>query len=53
MIDLERMMEEIMIEKIDDALSRKNDIRKQMVLEENSFVPEIMAVPLPRASNNL
>lgn len=37
-----------MIEKIDDALSRKNDIRKQMVLEEHPFVPEIMAVLLPK-----
>ncbi|XP_022880800.1 uncharacterized protein LOC111398077 [Olea europaea var. sylvestris] len=49
MVDLERKMEEIMSQKIDDALSKRKDRRRQMVLEEDPFAPEIMAVPLPKS----
>ncbi|XP_022883099.1 uncharacterized protein LOC111399839 [Olea europaea var. sylvestris] len=41
-------MEEIMAQKIDDALSKRKDKRRHMVLEEDPFAPEIMAIPLPK-----
>ncbi|KAL2458152.1 Uncharacterized protein Adt_46053 [Abeliophyllum distichum] len=46
MVSLEKNMEEMMARKIDDALSKRKDRRRQMVLEEDPFAPEIMAVPL-------
>ncbi|XP_022855997.1 uncharacterized protein LOC111377174 [Olea europaea var. sylvestris] len=41
-------MEEIMAQKIDDALSKRKDRQTQMVLEEDLFAPKIIAVPLPK-----
>lgn len=38
----------MMSQKIDDALSKENDRRWQMVLEEDPFAPEIMAIPQPK-----
>lgn len=35
MVDLECKIEEVIVRKIDNALSRKNDRRRQMVLEED------------------
>ncbi|XP_022891892.1 uncharacterized protein LOC111406746 [Olea europaea var. sylvestris] len=37
-----------MTQKIDDVLTRRKDRRRQIVLEEDSFAPEIIAVPLPK-----
>jgi len=45
-MDLERKMEGMMAQKIDDALTKMKDRRRQMVLDEDPFVPKIMAVPL-------
>lgn len=41
-------MQEMMAQKIDDALSNRKDRLKQVVLEESPFVLEIMMVPLPK-----
>ncbi|XP_022860635.1 uncharacterized protein LOC111381125 [Olea europaea var. sylvestris] len=44
MADLER----IMTKKINDAISKRKDKHRQMVLEEDPFAPEIMVVPLSK-----
>lgn len=41
-------MEEMISQKIDDALSRRKDRLRQMVLKEDPFTLEIMATPLPK-----
>lgn len=53
MVNMERRMEKIMTQKIDDALSKMNDKCRQMVLEEDPFAPEILAPLYLRASSNL
>ncbi|KAL2554714.1 uncharacterized protein Fot_08333 [Forsythia ovata] len=52
MVSLEMKMEEMMAQKIDDALSKRKDRRRQMVLEEDPFAPEIMAVPCQKVLSN-
>ncbi|CAI9759472.1 unnamed protein product [Fraxinus pennsylvanica] len=48
MTDLERKIEEMMTQKIDDALTKRKDRRRQMVFEEDPFVHDIMSGPLPK-----
>ncbi|KAL2471626.1 Retrotrans gag domain-containing protein [Abeliophyllum distichum] len=43
----------MMAQKIDDILSKKKDRRRQMVLVEYPFAPEIMAVLLPKGFKQL
>ncbi|KAL2527119.1 Retrotransposon gag protein [Abeliophyllum distichum] len=38
----------MLTQKIESALTKRKDKRRQMVLEEDPFAPEIMAVPLPK-----
>ncbi|KAL2524978.1 hypothetical protein Adt_10032 [Abeliophyllum distichum] len=47
-LDLERKLDEMLTQKIESALTKRKDKRRQMVLEEDPFAPEIMAVPLPK-----
>lgn len=49
MVDLKQKMDEMMAWKIDNALSKRKDKLRQMVLEEDPFTPEIMAVSLPKS----
>lgn len=42
-------MEEMMVQKIEDALLRRKDRRKQMVLEEDLFALKIIEVPIPKS----
>ncbi|KAL2539042.1 Uncharacterized protein Adt_00020 [Abeliophyllum distichum] len=44
----EQRLEELMDRKIAEALSNKSSRQQSMVLEEDPFSIEIMAVPLPR-----
>lgn len=48
MEDFECKIKEMMTQKIDNTLSRRNDRCKQMVLEKGPFAPKIIAVPLPK-----
>lgn len=48
MVDLECKMKEIMAQKINDALLKRNDGRRYMVLDKDPFTPGIMAVLLPK-----
>ncbi|KAL2466328.1 S-locus glycoprotein [Abeliophyllum distichum] len=48
MVSLEKKIEEMMAQKTDDAFSKRKDRRRQMVLEEDPFAPEIMAISRPK-----
>lgn len=52
MVDLECKIEEMITHKIDDALSKRNDRRRKMVLEEDPLVLEIIVVPPLKASKS-
>ncbi|KAL2541531.1 Uncharacterized protein Adt_02509 [Abeliophyllum distichum] len=47
-LSLEQRLEELMGRKIVEAMSSKNNKQQSMVLEEDPFFLEVMAVPLPR-----
>ncbi|KAL2541613.1 Uncharacterized protein Adt_02591 [Abeliophyllum distichum] len=47
-LSLEQRLEELMDCKIAKAMSRKSSRQQSMVLEEDPFFLEVMAVPLPR-----
>ncbi|KAL2471812.1 Uncharacterized protein Adt_39948 [Abeliophyllum distichum] len=47
-LSLEQRLEEMMGRKIAEAMSNKSSRQQSMVLEENHFLLEVMAVPLPR-----
>ncbi|KAL2466252.1 Uncharacterized protein Adt_42103 [Abeliophyllum distichum] len=47
-LDLERKLDEMLTKKIESALTKRKDKRRQIVLGEDPFAPEIMAVPLPK-----
>ncbi|KAL2491856.1 Retrotrans gag domain-containing protein [Abeliophyllum distichum] len=49
-LSLEQRLEEMMGRKIAEALSNKSSRQQSMVLEEDPFSLEVMAVPLPRDS---
>ncbi|KAL2479322.1 Uncharacterized protein Adt_32288 [Abeliophyllum distichum] len=50
-LDLERKLDEMLTQKIESSLTKRKDKRRQMVLEDDPFAPEIMAVPLPKGFN--
>ncbi|KAL2526786.1 Ribonuclease H [Abeliophyllum distichum] len=47
-LSLEQRLEDMMSRKIAEAMSKKNSRQQSMVLEEDLFSVEVMAVPLPR-----
>ncbi|KAL2541173.1 Retrotrans gag domain-containing protein [Abeliophyllum distichum] len=47
-LSLEQRLEEMMGRKIAEAMSNKSNRQQSMVLEEDPFLLEVMAVPLPR-----
>ncbi|KAL2526780.1 Ribonuclease H [Abeliophyllum distichum] len=47
-LSLEQRLEDMMSRKIAEAMSKKNSRQQSMVLEEDLFSLEVMAVPLPR-----
>ncbi|KAL2470494.1 Retrotrans gag domain-containing protein [Abeliophyllum distichum] len=47
-LSLEQRLEELMDRKIAEAISSKDSRQQSMVLEEDPFFLEVMAVPLPR-----
>ncbi|KAL2480023.1 Ribonuclease H [Abeliophyllum distichum] len=47
-LSLEQRLEDMMGRKIAEAMSKKNSRQQSMVLEEDPFSIEVMAVPLPR-----
>ncbi|KAL2481002.1 Retrotrans gag domain-containing protein [Abeliophyllum distichum] len=47
-LSLEQRLEDMMSRKIAEAMSKKSSMLQFMVLEEDSFFLEVMAVPLPQ-----
>ncbi|KAL2531688.1 Uncharacterized protein Adt_05039 [Abeliophyllum distichum] len=47
-LSLEQRLEDMMGRKIAEAMSKRNSRQQSMVLEEDPFSIEVMAVPLPR-----
>ncbi|KAL2487197.1 S-locus glycoprotein [Abeliophyllum distichum] len=47
-LSLEQLLEDLISRKIAEAMSKKNSRQQSMVLEEDPFSLEVMAVPLPR-----